>query len=125
MFQLLLSNGGFPIKIIETQISLLICVSISIGNPPSDWIGDGECDDENNNALCNFDGGDCGELEGSVTRMLHIMEFLYLQSLIYNCISNFDKIQRLILKKIINAIFLNPKFEFENLTFEILIYFSL
>ena len=42
-----------------------------------DWIGDGECDDETNNALCNFDGGDCGELEGSVTRMLYIVEFLY------------------------------------------------
>ena len=23
------------------------------------WIGDGECDDEHNNAGCGFDGGDC------------------------------------------------------------------
>ena len=23
------------------------------------WIGDGYCDDETNNADCNFDGGDC------------------------------------------------------------------
>ena len=23
------------------------------------YIGDGYCDDENNNAGCNFDGGDC------------------------------------------------------------------
>ena len=23
------------------------------------WIGDGYCDDENNNDGCNFDGGDC------------------------------------------------------------------
>ena len=31
--------------------------------PPSDcidqWIEDGYCDDENNNAACQFDGGDC------------------------------------------------------------------
>ena len=24
-----------------------------------DWIGDGYCDDETNNAGCMFDGGDC------------------------------------------------------------------
>jgi len=24
-----------------------------------EWIGDGNCDDENNNAKCKFDGGDC------------------------------------------------------------------
>ena len=23
------------------------------------WIGDGECDNENNNVACDFDGGDC------------------------------------------------------------------
>ena len=23
------------------------------------WIGDGHCDDDNNNAVCNYDGGDC------------------------------------------------------------------
>ena len=23
------------------------------------WIGDGLCDDENNNEACDFDGGDC------------------------------------------------------------------
>ena len=23
------------------------------------WIGDNYCDDGNNNAACNFDGGDC------------------------------------------------------------------
>merc|ERR1711935_845486 len=27
------------------------------GNPS--WIGDNYCDDENNNAACQFDGGDC------------------------------------------------------------------
>ena len=24
-----------------------------------DWVGDDYCDDENNNAECKFDGGDC------------------------------------------------------------------
>ena len=24
-----------------------------------DWKGDGECDEVNNNAKCNYDGGDC------------------------------------------------------------------
>ena len=23
------------------------------------WVGDNWCDDENNNAACNYDGGDC------------------------------------------------------------------
>ena len=25
----------------------------------SEWIGDGNCDDENNKEQCNYDGGDC------------------------------------------------------------------
>ena len=33
---------------------ILACQS---SNP--DWIGDGDCDDETNNAGCGFDGGDC------------------------------------------------------------------
>ena len=36
--------------------------------PPSDcidqWIEDGYCDDENNNAACQFDGGDCCNNDG-------------------------------------------------------------
>ena len=24
-----------------------------------DWVGDGICDDGNNNHYCNYDGGDC------------------------------------------------------------------
>ena len=38
----------------------LTCVSSDLDacdNP--EWIGDGYCDDENNNAECNWDGGDC------------------------------------------------------------------
>lgn len=27
--------------------------------PYPDWIGDGQCDDEVNTAVCNYDGGDC------------------------------------------------------------------
>ena len=27
--------------------------------PYPDWIGDGQCDDEANIAVCNYDGGDC------------------------------------------------------------------
>ena len=29
------------------------------GNGTSYWIGDGFCDDINNNEECHFDGGDC------------------------------------------------------------------
>ena len=29
------------------------------GSDNPQWIGDGYCDDENNNDDCNFDGGDC------------------------------------------------------------------
>merc|ERR1712111_17429 len=29
------------------------------------WIGDGYCDDDNNNADCGFDGGDCCDNEMS------------------------------------------------------------
>ena len=36
--------------------------------PPSDcidqWIEDGFCDDENNSAACQFDGGDCCNNDG-------------------------------------------------------------
>jgi hypothetical protein len=27
---------------------------------PNAWVGDGDCDNECNNAACNYDGGDCG-----------------------------------------------------------------
>ena len=29
------------------------------------YVGDGYCDDENNNALCGFDGGDCCPGDGA------------------------------------------------------------
>ena len=32
---------------------------IGCGSSNPSWIGDGYCDDETNNAGCNFDGGDC------------------------------------------------------------------
>ena len=34
-------------------------ISYCIGNGKSCWIGDGFCDDINNNLACNYDGGDC------------------------------------------------------------------
>ena len=36
--------------------SLLITIE---GNGKSEWIGDGFCDDMNNNEACNYDNGDC------------------------------------------------------------------
>merc|ERR1719444_758031 len=62
-------NGSF--LIVLSAISLASCVpsgffgsgtwgSGTIGsNCQTHWIGDGYCDDENNNAECFFDAGDC------------------------------------------------------------------
>lgn len=38
-----------------------ICQKIDCDNfcPNQNWVGDGICDDFNNNQPCNFDGGDC------------------------------------------------------------------
>ena len=38
-------------KFLTMPLLLLAC--------DDDWIGDGYCDDINNNAECSFDGGDC------------------------------------------------------------------
>ena len=35
------------------------CFYTGCGSDNPTWIGDGYCDDETNNAGCNFDGGDC------------------------------------------------------------------
>ena len=43
------------------------------------WIGDGFCDDQNNNGACNFDGGDCC---GSNITTLHCSECI--------CFGNFS-----------------------------------
>ena len=40
------------------SVYIWFCVS-ACSSPTPHWIGDGYCDDENNNAGCGFDGGDC------------------------------------------------------------------
>ena len=40
------------------QFSVCLCVS-ACASPIPQGIGDGWCDDENNNAGCGYDGGDC------------------------------------------------------------------
>ena len=38
---------------------LSCCTSASVCLGNSDWIGDGYCDDQNNNEECQWDGDDC------------------------------------------------------------------
>ena len=41
------------------KINLIHFKSTGCDSPNTHWIGDGYCDDETNNAGCNFDAGDC------------------------------------------------------------------
>ena len=41
------------------SLTPVLLFSILSENGISDWIGDGFCDDINNNKACNYDGGDC------------------------------------------------------------------
>ena len=43
----------------HSLISLLLFCIPACESSNLHWIGDGECDDEHNNAGCGFDGGDC------------------------------------------------------------------
>ena len=52
-------------KVIKEHCKECKCKDPSFGGtvdkdcPKSYWVGDGNCDDENNVPECNFDGGDC------------------------------------------------------------------
>ena len=41
------------------QINLNFLIFIFLACGWEEWKGDGYCDDDNNNAGCDFDGGDC------------------------------------------------------------------
>ena len=48
--------------VVEDQFYILIFAFINSTGPVScsyQWIGDGHCDDQNNNADCSYDAGDC------------------------------------------------------------------
>ena len=44
---------------IESHPTITICPFLHCFCAKADWIGDGECDAENYNAKCEWDGGDC------------------------------------------------------------------
>ena len=43
----------------DKLVYIWFCILLACSSPTPNWIGDGYCDDENNNAGCGFDGGDC------------------------------------------------------------------
>ena len=43
----------------ETSLTVLTVCVLFLKGCNSEWIGDGNCDDENNKEQCNYDGGDC------------------------------------------------------------------
>ena len=54
--------SGFQTVAETRPDSSLYCpgMTLSSGSACQDaWIGDGHCDDDNNNAACSYDGGDC------------------------------------------------------------------
>merc|ERR1719266_1057330 len=57
-----IDNWDYYCKDVGCECVLGGAESCEIGVPH--WIGDGLCDDENNNALCGFDGGDCCQGDG-------------------------------------------------------------
>ena len=48
-------------KILEIFKTETFCISVTAKDAPcvTSYIGDGYCDDDNNNDACQFDGGDC------------------------------------------------------------------
>ena len=44
-------------KCLNSILLLIICSSLAKSACPTDYIGDGYCDDENNFDECNYDGG--------------------------------------------------------------------
>ena len=42
-------------------LKTIFCISVTAKDAPcvTSYIGDGYCDDDNNNDACQFDGGDC------------------------------------------------------------------
>ena len=61
------------------------------------WIGDNYCDDRNNNAACNFDGGDCcdnstpGWDSYCSVSLQHIYNIIYHNQITWNVILIFCK----------------------------------
>ena len=57
--------GGFDVAPTQSddfstkKINLMCFKSTGCSSDIPHWIGDGWCDDENNNESCGFDGGDC------------------------------------------------------------------
>ena len=43
----------------QSSLSFFPSLGLVRGCQNSGWVGDGYCDDGNNNADCNYDGGDC------------------------------------------------------------------
>ena len=52
------TNGEFCLKPNDaTTTTTVTPIMGPCGSP--DYVGDGQCDDDNNNADCGYDGGDC------------------------------------------------------------------
>ena len=62
-----------------------LCSLVEVGGLEA-WISDGSCDDINNNALCQFDGGDCC---GANVRKQHCMDCQCLGNTILGTFSYF------------------------------------
>ena len=66
-------------------MDLCLCSLVEVGGLEA-WISDGSCDDINNNALCQFDGGDCC---GANVRKQHCMDCQCLGNTILGTFSYF------------------------------------
>ena len=66
-------------------MDLSLCSLVEVGGLEA-WISDGSCDDINNNALCQFDGGDCC---GANVRKQHCMDCQCLGNTILGTFSYF------------------------------------
>ena len=51
------TNGEFCLKPNDATTTTTVAPMSPCGSP--DYVGDGQCDDDNNNADCGYDGGDC------------------------------------------------------------------
>ena len=66
-------------------MDLCLCSLVEVGGLEA-WISDGSCDDINNNALCQFDGGDCC---GANVRKQHCMDCQCLGNTVFGTFSYF------------------------------------
>ena len=48
----------YALLLFDKLVYIWFCIP-ACSSPIPQWIGDGWCEDENNNAGCGFDGGDC------------------------------------------------------------------